>query len=399
MNPNPMPKVERRAFLRWIGAAGVAAQAGVLLPPGWSPAVRAAARIGPCDPARERPADAPPPRRDGVVRLSSNENPYGPCAAARRAVAEGLDRANRYPIEEREDLVAALAAKHELDGGRILPGCGSTEILRAAVAAFAAGGTLVTADPTYEDPFDYSRPFDVKVVRVPLDDGGAHDLEAMEVAAVRAARLVYVCNPNNPTGTLVDGKALEGFVRRVSRRAIVVVDEAYHDYVEDEKYRSMVPLVAEGLPVLVSRTFSKIHGLAGLRLGYALCGSQDLADRVHAHLTFAGASVAAVQAGLASLADLEFQAFCRKENTKARRFLSDALAKRGYRVFPSQTNFVMFRLGTDVSDLIKPLRARGIRIGRPFPPMTDHCRVSLGTMEDLERFLEEFDRWRRAAAA
>ena len=379
MNEDGSPSTDRRSFLRWIGAAGIAAQTGALASP-----LLLRASTG---------------ARKSIALLGSNENPYGPCESARRAIADGLDRANRYPIEESEELIDALSEKHDLDPARIHPGAGSTELLRAAVGAYAAGGRLVAADPTYEDPFYYSSPFDVTKVRVPLDEDGAHDLPAMERAASAGARLVYVCNPNNPTGTLVGGAQLGAFIRRVSRSALVLVDEAYHDYIEDGRYRSMVPLVREGLSMIVTRTFSKIHGMAGLRLGYALCGTKELADRLHAHLTFAGASIVAIRAGLASLADVEFQTYCRNQNAKARRFLSAALEKRGYRVFPSHTNFMMFRLGTDVRELRKAMAARGVRIGRPFPPMTDHCRVSLGTMAELERFVNELDRWRKSRAA
>jgi histidinol-phosphate aminotransferase len=388
VNEDGSRSTDRRSFLRWIGAAGIgaagmAAQTSVIASPlllRAAPATRAGTG-------------------ESIARLSSNENPYGLCDAARRAIAAGLDRANRYPIEEYVELKEALSEKHDLDPARIHPGAGSTELLRAAVGAYAAGGRLVAADPTYEDPFYYSPPFEVTQVRVPLDADGAHDLPAMERAASGGARLVYICNPNNPTGTIVDGAQLEAFIRRVSRKALVLVDEAYHDYIEDKRYRSMTPLVREGLPVVVTRTFSKIYGMAGLRLGYALCGTEELADRLHAHLTFAGASVVAIRAGLASLTDVEFQTYCRGKNAKARRFLSAALEERGYRVFPSHTNFVMFRLGTDVRELRKAMAARGVRIGRPFPPMTDHCRVSLGTMAELERFVGELDHWRKARAA
>jgi histidinol-phosphate aminotransferase len=152
------------------------------------------------------------------------------------------------------------------------------------------------------------------------------------------------------------------------------------------------------LPVVITRTFSKIHGMAGLRLGYAL-GSKKLIERMRAHITFAGASMVAIHAALASLEDRAFLERCRQENERARDYLQSALTERGYPVFPSQTNFVMFRLGLDVRELISDLKGRGIRVGRPFPPLTEHCRVSLGTPEQMERFVKTFDDWRQAAAA
>lgn len=382
----------RRDFLRWAGAAGAAAGASL----------GGRGLIGALPPvvAQVPPAPHQPPGADdgGVLRLNANENPLGPSPAARRAIEAAIQDGNRYPIAEREELIEALARLHGVRREQVLPGCGSTELLRACVSALAAGGRLVTAEPAYEDPLDYSRPFDVKAVRVPLDGDGVHDLPAMERAAREGTRLVYVCNPNNPTGTTVGGEALGAFVRRVGKRSTVLVDEAYHDYVADPGYASMVPLVQEGLPVIVTRTFSKIHGLAGLRLGYALGGAK-LLERAAAYLTFAGASVLAVRAALASLGDRPFLEQCRRENAAARERLSAALVARGFPVFASQTNFVMFRLGSDVRSFIADMESRRIRVGRPFPPLIEHCRVSLGTVEQIDRFVAELDAWRQAAAA
>ena len=394
----------RRDFLRWAGtagaAAGVAGAAAAATLPGGRLLTGTFPVVAFADPA-------PPPGAAGVIgvaeaggilRLDANENPLGPSPAARRAIQEAIPDGNRYPIAEREQLIDALAALHGCDRRRILPGCGSTELLRACMAALLmGGGRLVTAEPAYEDPFDYSRPFGVKVTRVPVDAEGAHDLAAMEREA-REAGVIYICNPNNPTGTIVDGKALADFVRRVGRRATVIVDEAYHDYVADPRHASMIPLIDEDVRLIVTRTFSKIHGLAGLRLGYALGGAR-LMEQVGEHMTFAGASVLAVRAALASLQDRAFTDQCRKENAAVRERLSAALVARGFPVFVSSANFVMFRLGTDVRAFIPAMAQRGVRVGRPFPPLSEHCRVSLGTAAQIDRFLSEFDSWRQAAAA
>jgi histidinol-phosphate aminotransferase len=310
-----------------------------------------------------------------------------------------MHESHRYPIAERELLIAALARRHDTDPARILPGCGSTELLRAAVAGLGGDGArLLLAEPTYEDPVEYGQPFRVKLIRVPLDASGVHDLAAMERSLRSAPRLVYICNPNNPTGTLLPGDLLTRFVRAAARRATVLVDEAYHDYVTDPRYASMMPLALEGLPVVVTRTFSKIHGLAGLRLGYAV-GPEALLAKVAPHLTFAGVSLLAARAGLAGLEDDDHQERSRRDNAAQRERLSDALVARGYPVFASQTNFVMFRLGSDVRPFIADMRQRGVRVGRPFPPLTEHCRVTLGTAAQVDRFLGAFDAWRQAAAA
>jgi histidinol-phosphate aminotransferase len=407
MSDGTTRELRRREFLRWVGAAGAAAGAGSLggrilagaTSPAVSPALlravggsRTAARGGTAAAADSGPGDA-------ALRLDANENPYGPSPAARKAIQEGITEGNRYPFAEREALIDALSRLHGVDRRRILPGCGSTELLRASVCALGAGsGSLLMADPTYEDLSAYARPLKADAVRLPLDGDGVHDLSAMERAVKGDVRLVYVCNPNNPSGTIVDGKALADFIRRAARRATVLVDEAYHDYVADPRHASMVPLIAEGLPIIVTRTFSKIHGLAGLRLGYALA-DEKLLERLDAYLTFAGTNVLALRAALASLEDKEFLERCRKDNAATRERLTTALVGRGYPVFVSQTNFVMFHLGTDVRAFIADMKSRGVRVGRPFPPLTEHCRVSLGTLEEIDRFLAEFDRWRQAAAA
>jgi histidinol-phosphate aminotransferase len=373
----------RRRFLRWVGAAGAAAGAARL--------TRPALAAGP--PALRAPAESE------ILRLDANENPYGPSPAALRALQEWMHESHRYPIAERELVIEALARLHGTDPSRILPGCGSTELLRAAVAGLGGSGArLLLAEPTYEDPVEYGQPFRLKLVRVPLDASGTHDLGGMERALRSGPQLVYVCNPNNPTGTLVHGDALAAFVRGAARRATVLVDEAYHDYVTDPRYASMMPLALEGLPVVVTRTFSKIHGLAGLRLGYAVGPPAALA-KIAPHLTFAGASVLAVRAGLASLEDGDYQERCRRDNAAQRERLSAALVARGYPVFASQTNFVMFRLGSEVRPFIADMKERGVRVGRPFPPLTEHCRVTLGAPAQVDRFLAEFDAWRQAAAA
>jgi histidinol-phosphate aminotransferase len=395
------PAILRREFLRWAGAAGMAAGAGLSGIAAGAGSLRAVTPGAAARP-RRRPdvalhaADSP---ATGVLRLNANENPLGPSPAAIRAIEEGIADANRYPGSEHEALVEALAGAHGVAARQIRLGCGSTELLRAGVsAALAAGGRILMADPTYEDPFDYAQPFSTRAVRVPLDADGAHDLAAMERGLRSDVRLVYICNPNNPSGTIVDGRALTEFVRRAASRATVLVDEAYHDFAADPRHLSMIPLAVGGLPVLVTRTFSKIHALAGLRLGYAI-GQEKLLEKLSAYLTFAGANVLALRAARASLDDAAHLERCRAENARARERLSGGLVARGCTVFKSQTNFVMFRLGSDVRGFIRDLEARGVRVGRPFPPLLEHCRVSLGTLDQVDRFLAEFDSWRQAAAA
>lgn len=222
-------------------------------------------------------ASAPP---GGLIRLSGNENPYGPSERARRAIAGAIPAANRYvPEADRDALSAAIARRHGLGPEHVVLTAGSQALLGASAVAFASGREAVIADLTYSGMLACLSAVGAKLATVPMTAGWAHDLDAMERRVGAATALVYVCNPNNPTGTIVDGARLRAFCQVVSRRATVLVDEAYAEYVDDPRWASMIPLVAAGANVVVSRSFSKLYGLAGARVGYGLA-RPDLASRL-----------------------------------------------------------------------------------------------------------------------
>jgi histidinol-phosphate aminotransferase len=226
---------------------------------------------------------------------------------------------------------------------------------------------------------------------VPVEaEGMTLDLDAMDRRATQAVKLVFVCNPNNPTGTFVPADRLRAFCETVSRRTVVLVDEAYHEFANDPRYASMVPLVRAGENVIISRTFSKIYGLAGLRVGYALA-RPDIADRLRRYTTIGGVNLVGVAAARAAYEDAAFVARTRDENGAARAYVNELFTTTGRRVLPSQTNFVFFELGFDVRTFQKTMADRGILVGRPFPPYTDWCRVSLGTVEEMQRFAGALD--------
>lgn len=330
-------------------------------------------------------ATAPPlPEPDGVVRLSSNENPYGPPPGAFGAMRQAFDRVWRYPDEAADALEAELANLHGLDGGHVLLGNGSSEVLKLCAAAFTGPGRpLVMAVPTFEAIGRYARAAGAQPVEVPLTAGHRHDLEKM-LAAARFAGLVYLCNPNNPTGTVTPD--LRGFLSRVSAGTAVLVDEAYHHYAEGDGYESLVPLVAEHPNLLVARTFSKIYGMAGLRCGYAVGRPETLA-RLRFHQAADTMNLQALAAARAALADTAHLERSRRLNRETRSWTAGELAARGARPLPSQANFLMADLQRDVGPVIEALRRQNVEVGRRFPALPTHLRVTIGTRSQMERFL------------
>jgi histidinol-phosphate aminotransferase len=293
----------------------------------------------------------------------------------------------------------AIAARHRAAPAAVLLGNGSTEILRVAVAVGAAGttgatGTLIVAEPTFEDITDYASPFGYRVVRVPLTATFAHDIPAMRAHAERAAGpvVVYLCNPNNPTATLTDCGEIGTWIREAPPRVFFVVDEAYFDFVDDAGYWSFDRIALTQPNVLVVRTFSKIFGMAGLRAGYGLA-HPDTAARLRAHLTQSTPNHLAQVAALASLADQELVPRGQLANLRARRILLDALDELGLDHLPSHANFVMHRIPGDLRTYQGRMREHGALVGRAFPPMLGHSRVSIGLPAEMEEFtglLREF---------
>jgi len=347
-----------------------------------------------------RAASLPPPgsqtSRTSAIHLDSNENPYGPSPRALAAMDRARGVAARYPDELEDRLTDALARLHGVRPENILLGCGSGEILRMADMAFLqAGRTVVAPVPTFEAVLNYAQVTQAEAVTVPLTADFRHDLPRMAAACDERTGLVYVCNPNNPTGTIVKGDELAAFLEAVPRSAVVMVDEAYFHFVEDRGYRSAVEWIGRHTNVLVVRTFSKIHGLAGMRLGYGL-GHREKIEAMRPHKTWSNANAAVLEAALASLEEPSHVEGQRKKMNDTRRFLCAELEKDGRRYIPSHANFVMIDLGRDVAEPIEALRARQVFPGRRFAALPNWLRVSIGTREETAAFL---DALREAAPA
>jgi histidinol-phosphate aminotransferase len=295
--------------------------------------------------------------------------------------------ASRYPDAAEKELSEALARAHGVTPDRIVLGCGSSDILRMADAAFLdAGKTVVAAEPTFEAVLAYARVTRAEAVKVPLTADFRHDLSRMAAACDERTGLVYVCNPNNPTGTIVRGDALEAFLGRVPPSTVVLVDEAYHHFVEDPAYRTATGLLDRFPNLVVARTFSKVHGMAGMRLGYAVASVAN-AKALAARASWSNANAAVLAAARVSLEDEAHVVRQRELLNGTRRWLCRELERDGRRYIPSEANFMMVDVGGDVKPVIEAFRARKVLVGRRFPTLSTWLRVTIGTPEETRSFL------------
>ena len=321
------------------------------------------------------------------TRLSSNENPYGPSPRVREAILRSLDQSYLYPNAFASALQEKIARREGLSPEHIVLTGGSTEGLKTAALAYHwQGGELIASDPTFHVLMEYAAQFGAHIHRVPVRADLSHDLEAMERRITQQTRLVFVCNPDNPTGTLLPAERLRDFCGAVSRRTIVFADEAYFDYIDTPGYPSMTELVKADMNVIVSRTFSKIYGLAGVRIGY-LVARPDIAARLRRHV-MAGLSIPAIFAAEAAMEDKAFYEYSLRQNATARTMIYDTLDALRLDYVKSQANFVFFKAGRPVDALNRAMAERGVQLGRPFPPLLEWSRVSTGTEADMAHFAQ-----------
>jgi histidinol-phosphate aminotransferase len=334
-------------------------------------------------PAAQRHANLPA----GAVRIDSNENPYGPSPKALEAMSRSQRISARYPDALEDEVTSALAALHHVDPDQVILGCGSGEVLRMADMAFLAPGkNVVAAEPTFEAVLAFARVTRADPIKVPLTSDYRHDLARMAAACNEATGLVYLCNPNNPTGTIVRRDEMGTFFQRVPKKTIILVDEAYFHFVEDERYASAFEWTAKYPNLLVMRTFSKIYGLAGMRLGYGV-GSRETISAMRPHRIWSNANASVLEAALASLADTESVVQCRRLMNGTRQSLCTEMEKDKRATIPSEANFVMINLGSDVEPIIAALRKRNVLVGRKFPSLPTWLRVSIGTPEEMQQFV------------
>jgi histidinol-phosphate aminotransferase len=326
-----------------------------------------------------------------LIRLGSNENPYGPSPRAREALRAAIGEFNRYGFTEAQQFRKVLAEKEGVTPDHILLGHGSGELLAlTGISLGIEGGAVLSAFPTFRTLMDYAVRFNARWDKVDLDETLTHDLEGMASAVKKDTRIIFVVNPNNPTGTVVEASRLKAFCEELSRKTIVYADEAYLEFLEPHQQHSMVELVRKDYAVIVSRTFSKIYGLAGLRLGYIIA-RPDLIQKIARYQPGAIINQAVLAAARASLGDESFMAFTRKKNAEARAYFCQYLDSKGWFYGKSHANVVLFPAPKDGKTILEETEKRGFQIRIWDYQDREWCRVSIGTLEEMKAFTKAFD--------
>lgn len=326
------------------------------------------------------------------ARLFANENPFGPSEKAKKAIVDALAKSYQYPFNSLFELQGKIAAHEGVKPEQVILGAGSSPLLRGTALHVARqGGNVITGDPTYEDLPEKATAFKtIEWIKVPLTNEYKLDLDEMEKRINDKTVMVYICNPNNPTGTQVDTAKLKAFCERVSKKVLVFVDEAYIDYTADPKATTLLDCVKKGQNVVVARTFSKLYGFAGLRIGYAI-GQPEFVTAIEPHTAgFECISATTGAAALAAYQDTAFLTDALKKTAASKEFLYSVLKKEGYTYIPSTTNFVMFPLNMDAVRFSEEMMKRSVGV-RPWKfAGKEWCRVSIGTMEEMEMFAQAF---------
>src|SRR6266704_2082550 len=364
--------ISRRDFARLLGAGAAAA---VVRPP--------------LSFAKPTQSVTTPLAEGGIVRLSANENPYGPSPKAFQAIRDSFGLACRYPDEHNNVLIDKLAKLNHVDRNQILLGDGSGEILKLCAETFTGpqNGKLVAADPTFEAILKNASVNGAEVVKVPLTSGFAHDLPKMLAAAKNG--LIYICNPNNPTASITPKSELREFIANTPRETMILVDEAYFHYADSPDYESMIPLVKDHPNLIVSRTFSKIYGMAGLRCGYCVAQKETI-ERMRLHQMWDSVNIMALAAAIANLDDPDQVPNGQRLTSEAKAFTIDELYKMGYKTIPSQANFIMFDCKRPVVPLIQAMKQHTVEVGRLFPALPNYMRVTISKKSEMESFLNAF---------
>jgi len=358
----------------WLKLAGMSALGTGLLP------VRSRAQI-----------EIEPAHPEGKhINLAGNENPFGPAPAVIQAIFRAAPNSSRYPFREEQVLKEMLARKEGVGVENIVLGNGCDEILGCAAAHFfQSGGELVATSPTYFQLTDYAAKLDATMRWVPHQTGTMrHDLPAMAAAVSEATRLVYVCNPDNPTGTSVAAADLTAFCREVAPRCAIFIDEVYLELLDNFGGETQVPLVREGLPVIVGRSFSKLHGMAGHRIGYAVT-TPKLASAL-TRWQMSGLNFIGVAGARVSLGETEFLRYSTRKIREGRRRYCEFLDELGLSFAPSHGNFVFHQVRMPVADYKAAMKARGFLVGWPHSPperYPDWCRTSIVTESEMEKLV------------
>ncbi len=326
-----------------------------------------------------------------MVWLNANENPAGPPPVSLAAMQEVLPTSGRYHYQEFEGINAAIAGSEGLAANQIVVGCGSSEVLHTAVVAFTGPDRpLISVSPAYEAPIELTRTLGRPVVLTPLREDYTADVKKLAEAADRAkGGLIYLCNPNNPTSAMVKSGEVDWLVNNLPQRTVLVVDEAYIHFGESPDLKSAIPYVRQGKDVIVTRTFSKIYGMAGLRAGFAAAKPEFIARL--APLRINVISIVTARGVVAALANREQIVPARRTAlARTRGELCDWLRQRDVHYIQPHANFIMVDCGRNAREFIAAMPKLGVAPGRPFPPLDNMLRVTIGTDGEMAKFRDVF---------
>ena len=331
---------------------------------------------------------APPAMK---ARLLANENPFGPSAAAKKAISDSLDTSYQYAFMQMSVLSGKIAQHEGISQNNIMLNSGSTPLLHAAAMHFSKGGkNIITGDPSYEDLPSAAKEHGGNWIKVPLTKEYKLDLDAMEAKVDDNTGLVYICNPNNPTATVVDTQKLKDFCERVSKKTMVFVDEAYIDYLPDPQGTTCISCVKAGQNIIIARTFSKLYGFAGLRCGYIVGLPQTIKMlSIYTPGSF-NLSALTMAAAIAAYQETDYMKDALQKTVASREYLYTTLKKEGYEYIPSSANFVMFPLKMDGNKFVNEMFKRGVGVRNWKLNGADWCRVSIGRMDEMEAFAAAF---------
>jgi len=325
------------------------------------------------------------------VRLNSNENPYGPSEKAKKAVMQILSEGNRYAFNELEEMRKILADKEGVDPSYIMLGAGSGELLcQTGITYGLEGGRVLSGYPTFPLLMNYAEKMNATWDKVDLNEKLEYDYQKLLSAIKSDTRLVFACNPNNPTGTVVDYDIVKSFCEEASKKTLVYSDEAYIEFLEPAQQKSMVSIVQRTPNLIVSKTFSKVYGLAGLRIGY-IVAHPDVLKKVGKYGDTISPSQTALAAAKASLGDIDFMKMTREKNAVARKVLTDYLDSKKIFHGKSVTNVVLFPAPKDGKMILTKLEEKGFLIRVWDYQQKEWCRVSIGTADEMKSFVKAFD--------
>jgi histidinol-phosphate aminotransferase len=338
------------------------------------------------------PAQANRVPYDAMAKLANNENPHGPSEAVLKAMNDVWKYSNRYGYPD-GGIRQAIAEAHGVKPEHVMISAGSGEILKLVDDVYLQNHKMVVGpEPTYASVYQYMTNSKASAIRVPLKKDYSTDIDAMIKATKQHSRdvgLVYICNPNNPTGNIVDKREIAKLLNAIPEDVTVLIDEAYHHFVDNPNYEPSIKYVLEGRRVVVARTFSKIAALAGMRIGFAIA-PPDMIQEMSPFLNSSSLSALAKYGALAALKDTAFEAKMKALNKQLRDRTTGELTAYGYETIPSDANFFMVNIKTDMGPIQTKFSDKGVLVGRRFPPMDQWLRVSVGTDEEMKRFVTAF---------